>query len=81
MTIQVEISVETMAKLAAKAQACGIPPETYAGNVLHEVLASPARGTGQLTVKEFHAMLDALAEGSEKLPNLQVESFTRESFH
>jgi hypothetical protein len=49
--------------------------------LLQETLASPARGTGKLTVKEFHAMLDALAEGSEKLPNLQVASFTRGSFY
>jgi hypothetical protein len=30
---------------------------------------------------QFHAMLDALAEGSEKLPNLPAESFTRESLY
>jgi hypothetical protein len=45
------------------------------------VLASPASGSGKPTLEEFHAMLQALAEGSEKLPDLPTESFTRESFY
>jgi hypothetical protein len=36
---------------------------------------------GDLTLEEFHAMLDVLAKGSEDPPNLPTESFTRESFH
>jgi hypothetical protein len=81
MTIQIEISPEVEARLTAEAQAHGVPPEKYAGSLLQEALASPARGTGKLTVEEFHAMLAALAEGSEKLPNLPAETFTRESFY
>jgi len=46
-----------------------------------DALAPLARGTGKLTVEEFHAMLKELAEGSESLPNLPTESFTRESFY
>jgi len=41
--------------------------------------ASPPQGN--LTVAEFHNMLDALAEGSQHLPNLSTESFTRASFY
>ena len=36
---------------------------------------------GVLTVDEFHHMLEGMAEGSEKLPNLPTESFSRESFY
>jgi hypothetical protein len=81
MTIHVEISPEIQARLAAEAQAHGIPPEKYAGSLLQEALAVPARSTGKLTIQEFDAMLEALAAGSEKLPSLPTEAFTRESFY
>lgn len=81
MTIQVELSPETEARLAAAAQARGIAPEKYAGTLLQDVLASSAAGSGKLTVEEFHSMLHALAEGSERLPNIPTEAFTRESFY
>jgi hypothetical protein len=81
MTIQVELSPEAEARLAIEARAHGIAPEKYAGSLLQEVLTSPAGGSGRLTTEQFHTMLDALAEGSEKLPNLPTESFTRESFY
>jgi hypothetical protein len=35
----------------------------------------------QMTIEEFHRMLAAIAEGSEKLPDLPTESFSRESFY
>jgi hypothetical protein len=35
----------------------------------------------RMTVEEFHRMLAAIAEGSEKLPDLPTESFSRESFY
>ena len=36
---------------------------------------------GGLSVGELHAMLDAIAEGSEKLPKVPTSAFTRESFY
>lgn len=81
MTIQVELSPETEARLAAAAQARGVAPEKYAGSLLQEVLASSAGGTGRLTIEKFHAMLSELAEGSERLPKIPTEAFTRESFY
>ncbi len=81
MTIQVELSPESEARLAADAQARGVAMEKYAGSLLEEALASPVSRSGKLTIEKFHAMLDALAEGSERLPNLPTESFTRESFY
>ncbi len=81
MTIQIELSPESEARLAAEAQARGMALEKYAGSLLQEVLTSPANRAGNLTVEKFHAMLDALARGSEGLQPLPTESFTRESFY
>jgi len=81
MTIKIELSSESEAQLAAESQARGVALEQYAGNLLQEVLASPGSRSSRLTTEKFHAMLDALAKGSERLPNLPTESFTRESFY
>jgi hypothetical protein len=34
-----------------------------------------------MSVEEFHRMLDAMAEGSERLPDFPTESFSRETFY
>jgi len=81
MTIQVELSPETEARLSAGAQARGVALEQYAGTLLHDALASSATGSGKLTVEEFHKMLREIAEGSEKLPQLPTSAFSRESFY
>jgi hypothetical protein len=81
MTIHVELNSETAARLLAEAQAQGISLEKVAERLLHEALASRAVPSGTLTVAEFHAMLQSLRAGSETLPNLPTESFTRESFY
>lgn len=81
MTIQVELSPEAEARLAAAAQARGVALEKYVGTLLHEVLASPPTGSGRLTVDELHTMLGEIAEGSENLPHLSTSAFTRESFY
>lgn len=81
MTIQVELNPEAQARLAAVAQAEGVPLEKVAERLLHEALASRSAPQGNLSVEEFHSMLDAMAQGSEKLPDLATESFTRESFY
>lgn len=81
MTIQVELSAETVARLAAAAEARGIAPEKYASTLLHEVLALPSIGSGKFTVDELHKMLSEIAQGSEHLPHLPTSAFTRESFY
>ena len=81
MTIQVQLNQETETRLLAEAQAQGVPLEELAEQLLRQALASRPKPQGNLSVEEFHAMLDALAEGSEALPNLKTESFTRESFY
>jgi hypothetical protein len=81
MTIQVELNSEIEAQLVAEARVRGIPLERVAERLLQEALASRSGPQGNLTLEEFHAMLNALSAGSEGLPNLPTESFTRESFY
>ncbi len=81
MTIQVELSSEVEARLVAEARAQGRPPEKVAERLLQEALAARSIPQGNLTVEELHAMLNAIAEGSEKLPRVPTSAFTRESFY
>lgn len=81
MTIRVELNPETEARLKAEARVKGLPPEKVAAELLKEALSGRTLPSGQMSVEEFHRMLDAMAEGSEKLPDLPTESFSRESFY
>ncbi|MGB8888881.1 MAG: hypothetical protein WCC87_19280 [Candidatus Korobacteraceae bacterium] len=81
MTIQIELSPEMMERLAAEAEAQGIALEEYAERLLRTAIATHAEPDGQLSVAELHAMLDGIAEGSEKLPKMPTAAFTRESFY
>lgn len=81
MTIQVELSSEVEARLVAEARAQGIPPEKVAERLLQEALATRSMPQGNLTVEELHVMLNAIAEGSDKLLRVPTSAFTRESFY
>jgi hypothetical protein len=81
MTIHVELDPEAAARLLAEAHAQGVSLEKAAERLLQEALASRVVPPGTLTVAEFHAMLQSLRAGSENLPNLPTESFSRESFY
>lgn len=81
MTIRVELNPETEARLVAEAQAQGLPVETVAERLLKQALTTYVLSRGRLNVEEFHQMLDAMADGSERLPDLPTESFSRESFY
>ena len=81
MTIRVDLNPETEARLKAEARAKGLPLEKVAEQLLKEALTGRTSSRGPMTVEEFHRMLDAMAEGSERLPDLPTESFSRESFY
>jgi hypothetical protein len=81
MTIHVELTPEAAARLFAEAEAQGVSLEKVVEGLLQEALASRAAPTGSMTLEEFHGMLRALRAGSENLPNLPTEIFTRESFY
>jgi hypothetical protein len=81
MTIQVELNPELGERLAAKARAQGLPLERAAERILEEAMASGSAASSNLTLGDFHTMLASMSEGSERLPSLPTESFTRESFY
>jgi hypothetical protein len=81
MTIRLELSAETEARLKEEARAKGLPLEKVAEQLLKEVLAGRSLPENRMSLEEFHRMLAAMAEGSEKLPDLPTESFSRESFY
>jgi hypothetical protein len=81
MTIQVELKPEIEARLIAEARSQGVPLEKLAERLLAEALAANCLPDGALTVDEFRQMLEGIAEGAEKVPNLPAESFSRESFY
>lgn len=81
MTIRVELNPETEARLKAEARAKGLPLEKLAEELLKEALSERPLSRGQMSIEEFHRMLEAMAEGSERLPDLPTESFSRESFY
>jgi hypothetical protein len=68
MTIRVELNPETEARLKAEARAKGLPLEKLAEELLKEALSERPLSRGQMSIEEFHRMLDAMAEGSERLP-------------
>ena len=81
MTIRVELNPDMEARLVAEARSQGVPLEKLAERLLKQALIASSVPHGALTVDEFHHMLEGMAEGSEKLPNLPTESFSRESFY
>jgi hypothetical protein len=81
MTIQLKLNSETEARLTAEARAKGVPLEKVAEQLLEEALAGRPSSQGKMSVEEFHEMLHSMAEGSESLPSLSTESFSRESFY
>ena len=80
MTIQIELNPEIMERLAAEAAAHGIALGVC-GTPAARGDCHPCGASGQLSVAELHAMLNAIAEGSEKLPKVPTSAFTRESFY
>lgn len=81
MAIRVELNPETEARLVAEARAKGQPLEKIAEELLKEALRERPLFHLQMSVEEFHRMLDEMAEGSERLPDLSTDSFSRESFY
>jgi hypothetical protein len=81
MTIRVELSPETEARLVAEARAQGLPLEVVAERLLKEALREQPASRGRMSVEEFHLMLAGMKEGFERLPDLPTESFSRESFY
>lgn len=81
MTIKIELNSEIASQLVAGARARGVPVEQYAESLLRDAIGLRSEANGQLSIEELHTMLNAIAEGSDKLPKLPTSAFTRESFY
>jgi len=79
VTVAVQLNTELQVKLLAEARAQGISLEAYLANVITHVAAP--EGKPQITLKDFEAGLNELAEGSERLPILPPEAFRRDSIY
>ncbi|HUI40883.1 MAG TPA: hypothetical protein VL523_02830 [Terriglobia bacterium] len=81
MIVQLDLSPETEARLAAEARAEGLPLERLAERLLQEAVSGRSSSYRKMSVEEFHRMLGEIAEGSEGLPDVPTASFSRESFY
>jgi len=81
MAIQVELSPEAEARLAAEAGAHGIAPEEYAGKLLQVALMPYATGNGKLAPGDADEMTKGMTAGSEHLPILPPEVNERVSYY
>jgi hypothetical protein len=79
--IRVDLNPAAKARLLAEARARGVAPEKMAARLLKDVLIQRSAVEGSMSVEEFRQMLGAMAEGSERLPNLPTEGFSRASFY
>ncbi|MGA2217888.1 MAG: hypothetical protein ABSG51_07370 [Terracidiphilus sp.] len=81
MTIEVEISPEVEASLAAEAAQLGMGLKEYAGKLLEERRPRYATGTGILKPGDVAKMTKVMTAGSENLPVLPPEVNDRASYY
>jgi hypothetical protein len=80
MTIQVELSPELEARLAAEAAVRGMALEAYAVKILEDNAHDAAQWRA-LTDGDIEEMTRELTRGSENLPVLPPEATDRDSFY
>jgi hypothetical protein len=81
MRIQLELNSEFANRLCAEAEARGVGLDERAEALLREAIGTRPQPRGNLSVEELRAMLNAIREGSDRLPKLSTSTFTRESLH
>jgi hypothetical protein len=75
------VTVTIPDELAAQAHARGVPVELYVQSLVEEAGRRSLSSHPPGTPERIEAFFEAMAEGSQKLPLLPTESFTRESFY
>jgi hypothetical protein len=75
-----QVTVTIPDELAAQVQSRGLTPESYVEHLLAEQLLQKT-ATPRLSLEEFDASLDELAQYSEKIPVLPDEALSRESLY
>jgi hypothetical protein len=77
-----QVTVTIPDAFAAQVEARGLTPEAYLERlVAEEATRLNAAVRPALDPAEFSASLDALARYSDKIPELPIEAFSRESFY
>ncbi|MGC9994156.1 MAG: hypothetical protein ABSE79_02465 [Terriglobia bacterium] len=80
MAITLNLPPDIEAKLAAQARELGLQLDTYVQSVLQQQ-AAMEDSLQTLNLEQFEVELDALAEGSDRLPYLPPEALTRASIY
>ena len=68
MSVVLELQPELEARAAQAAEARGLPVEDYLKAILERALIAADTPSSELTLEEFDALMDELAEGSDDLP-------------
>lgn len=76
-----QVTVTVPDDLAAQAKARGLSLEVYVQSLVQQAAVPPAVLPRKLSKEQFNAALDSLAKHSEKIPDLPIEAFSRESFY
>ncbi len=80
MAITLNLPPEIEASLATQARTLGLQLNAYVQTLL-EQQAGMGRAEQTINLEQFEAELDALAQGSDKLPYLPPAALSRESFY
>jgi hypothetical protein len=79
VSISVQLDPEVETRLLARARAEGVPLDAYVRAVMEQMVGTG--GPPKVSLEEFEAGLDALAEGCEDLPILPPDAYRRESIY
>jgi len=75
------ITITVPDELAEQAGERGLSIEAYVQRLIDQALPESPSPQRPRRIEDIDAFLVAMAEGSEELPLLPTESFTRESFY
>jgi hypothetical protein len=81
MTIKIQVEPEVEASLLARARARGMTLDAYVRSLIEGAAAAAEPASSPMSLAEFDAALGELAEGSENLPVLPPEAYTREGIY
>lgn len=76
-----QITLTIPDELAAQAKTRGISVEEYVQRLLEQAGRNSPGLQKSRTAEQLEAFFEAMAQGSQKLPALTTESFSRESFY
>lgn len=79
MSITVQLEPDVEARLLARARAEGMSLDAYVKTVMEQMAA--IEGPPEVSLEDFEAGLDALAEGCEELPVLPPDAYRRENIY